>query len=179
MVADVIRETSLEVPHVGIIGLHSNRLEQKITTSFMVFGRSGNMIRVEKGNPMGPDREQISFSLRSKGFIKNESGEWVKANSVATRIPNSELKPDLHGTLEQETQAKPARNGLVNICFTLIRTRLLDWDNAAGSCKIICDTLKKCGAIQDDSPSHIEVTVKQKKVAHRKDEGTLIEVIYP
>lgn len=128
---------------------------------------------------MGPDREQISFSLRSKGFIKNESGEWVKANSVAPRIPNSEPEQPVREALVNvnETSADGPRRAVVS--FTLYRTRLLDYDNAAGSIKAICDALRYCGAIEDDSPDKIQVNISQKKVSHRKDEGTLIEVTYP
>lgn len=128
---------------------------------------------------MGIDHEQLSVSLRSKGLIKNESGEWVKTKFMAPRISDPKPEPNLHGTLVNEVSPLKNSSRRINIVFTLVRTRILDWDNAAGSCKTLCDALKKCRAIPDDSPSHIEVTVKQKKVPHRKEEGTLIEVTYP
>lgn len=38
---------------------------------------------------------------------------------------------------------------------------LLDVDNLTGGCKMIIDALRALGLIEDDSPAHIDLTVKQ------------------
>ena len=57
------------------------------------------------------------------------------------------------------------------ICVLLRLCKLRDKDNLYASVKAVVDGLTLAGVIEDDSPKYIDLTVKQEKVAHRKDEG--------
>jgi hypothetical protein len=61
------------------------------------------------------------------------------------------------------------------ITITLHTCRLLDADNAHACVKPIVDGLKGI-LIADDSPEHITLTVKQKKVSKRAEECVEVEV---
>ena len=59
---------------------------------------------------------------------------------------------------------------IVEYCRRSIR--LMDWDNAAGSFKLLGDALVQCGILEDDNPSVIEeYKPNQKKVSKRADQG--------
>lgn len=50
--------------------------------------------------------------------------------------------------------------------------RYMDWDNAAGSFKLIGDILVELGVLPDDNPNYIpEFLVKQEKVKKRDEQG--------
>lgn len=49
------------------------------------------------------------------------------------------------------------------ITITRFSPRMLDADNATGGAKHIVDGLRACGIIIDDTPEHIELTVRQEK----------------
>ena len=66
-------------------------------------------------------------------------------------------------------------SGRVQVRITAYRARLLDAD---GPCvKSLVDCLRYAGAIRDDTVEDVEIVTLQKKVAHRKDEMTLVELI--
>ena len=53
----------------------------------------------------------------------------------------------------------------------------MDWDNAAGSFKLIGDALVECGILEDDNPKVIKVfKVKQEKVPHRNEQGFTVKI---
>lgn len=58
--------------------------------------------------------------------------------------------------------------------YTSYRCRLLDEDNWCT--KFFTDALRYCGALPDDTPDKVTISVRQKKVAHRSQEKTLIEL---
>ena len=56
--------------------------------------------------------------------------------------------------------------------YTRKSVRYMDWDNAAGSFKIIGDALVSLGVLPDDNPNIIkEFIVRQDKVRHRNEQG--------
>ena len=60
----------------------------------------------------------------------------------------------------------------VDILYTRKSTRYMDWDNAAGSFKLIGDALVTLGIILDDNPNVvINFQVKQQKVKKRDEQG--------
>lgn len=64
----------------------------------------------------------------------------------------------------------------VLIKITRYGCRTLDQGNFIGGCKQLLDSMKDKKLIVDDSPEWIEVTYKQIKVEHRKDERTKVEL---
>ena len=67
--------------------------------------------------------------------------------------------------------------GPVHILYTRRSVRLMDWDNAAGSFKLIGDALVKCGILEDDNPKVItEFRVEQQKVSRRIEQGFQVQI---
>lgn len=62
------------------------------------------------------------------------------------------------------------------VLFRLYRVRLLDFDNAGGSVKFLCDALRAEGVIPDDDPGSITGTVEQVKVLRKAEERTEVEI---
>ena len=63
----------------------------------------------------------------------------------------------------------------VSIEYIRKSVRYMDWDNAAGSFKLIGDSLVELGVIIDDSPKYIpEFLVKQEKVKRDEQGFTVI-----
>lgn len=68
----------------------------------------------------------------------------------------------------------PARPAY-RVTLTLFRCNFIDPDNAF--VKPLVDQLRYHRLIPNDDPETIELTVRQRKVAHRRDEGTGIEIL--
>lgn len=95
------------------------------------------------------------------------------------KIPDPKPKHDETAALEpagpdtKESFCRPI------VRFTLHRVQPLDPDNAAGSCKDLLDGLRHAGLIPGDEAWRIKFGVEQEKVAHYKDEKTVIEIVTP
>lgn len=63
----------------------------------------------------------------------------------------------------------------IKVRVTRCSRRLLDVDNLGGA-KYVIDQLRYCGFIPNDSPKDIKLTLDQKEVKTKKEEGTLIEI---
>ena len=62
--------------------------------------------------------------------------------------------------------------GPVIVEYTRRSIRLMDWDNACGSFKLLGDALVQCGILEDDNPSVIEeFRPDQEKVSKRVAQG--------
>ena len=67
--------------------------------------------------------------------------------------------------------------GPVSVEYTRRSVRLMDWDNAAGSFKLIGDALVKCGILEDDNPKIIkEFKVEQERVRKRDEQGFTVKI---
>jgi hypothetical protein len=74
-----------------------------------------------------------------------------------------------------EAQGKASHPGRCIVRITACRVRTLDSDNCCP--KYFIDSLRYAGILHDDRPEDIELQVKQEKVAHKKDQKTIIEII--
>jgi len=99
-------------------------------------------------------------------------------NHPATQIPHTESqqRPE---KLVRGSQGKAQGSGRVALVFTLRRVRLLDPCAKYGSCKALIDGLRYAGILYDDREEDITLEVNQEKVAHFKDEETIIRITYP
>ena len=60
----------------------------------------------------------------------------------------------------------------VHVTYTRKSIRYMDWDNAAGSFKLLGDALVDLGVIPDDNPKVItQFDVRQEKVSRRVEQG--------
>lgn len=87
--------------------------------------------------------------------------------------------PQSTASLDADRAGEAPGTGRPAVCFTLRRVRLLDTDAKHGSCKDLLDGLQYAGLIRGDREDQITLEVTQEKVAHRKDEETVIKIQYP
>jgi len=80
--------------------------------------------------------------------------------------------------LDQIPKGKKPRHAPALLNITSYRCKLLDDDNLRGGAKALIDCLKELELISGDDPSAINLSVGQKKVNHRWQEKTLVEIEY-
>lgn len=103
-----------------------------------------------------------AYENRHRGKISNPLPECNQAPAL--------VRPDAG---EKESV------GRVRVCFRGYRVRPLDPDNFAASVKDCLDYLRHCGLIEGDEPWRITLETTQVKVAHFKEEKTVIEIYDP
>lgn len=120
------------------------------------------------------------MNRRDLEFIQQRfplSASVIKRNSNATpELPSPKFKQ----AVRHESLATPARKGIrqtrarQRVAIICLRCRLQDSDNCC--VKYVVDALRYEQLIPDDSPDHIVLEVRQQKVAHKSEEGTLVEI---
>lgn len=100
-------------------------------------------------------------------------------NHHPRKISHAEPEPEQGGTLVQAPQGKAAGIPRIVVRFTGHRVRPLDPDNFAGSVKDLLDGLRHARLLPGDEAWRIKLETEQEKVAHFKDEKTVIEIEYP
>ena len=106
------------------------------------------------------------FPRASQSFLSiNRAGQSAKPKPI---VRNEQV-----ATI-QGKKASPKRRILRIISY---RTRTCDTDNLYP--KWIVDALRYSKLIEDDTPEHIELQVRQEKVAHRSKEKTTLEIEIP
>lgn len=108
------------------------------------------------------------FPRASKDFIEANAG-------LCDAKPECNKAPALGGAIHGEEKSLQR----IAVCFTGFRVRPLDPDNFAGGCKDLLDGLRHSGLIPGDEPWKIDFQTRQEKVAHYKDQRTVIEITYP
>lgn len=96
------------------------------------------------------------------------------------------VKPSISHTEQLERPQELARSdagkaqgaGCPTVVFTLHRVQLLDVDAKFGSVKDLLDGLQYAGLIPGDKEGQIDLKVEQVKVKHRKEEQTVVEILY-
>ena len=99
------------------------------------------------------------------------------AKIMAARIPHAEPKQDAGQEPLAVNKDEARGQGRVTVIITRYATRPLDFDNGAGGCKFLLDQIRYSGLIRDDCPQEIDFIFKQEKVATKKDQGTMIEIL--
>ena len=99
-------------------------------------------------------------------------------NHPTTQIQNTESqqRPE---KLVCGGEGKAQSAGRIALVFTLRRVRLLDPCAKYGSCKALIDGLRYANILRDDREEDITLEVNQEKIAHFKDEETLIRITIP
>lgn len=114
-----------------------------------------------------------------KKFFPNASASCIRANSApdtSPKVPSAEPQHPVRDEPVAAPKRKKVRTpgALQRVAITCYRCRLQDPDNCC--VKYIVDGLRHEKIIPDDSPDHIILEVRQVKVAHRAQEGTVVEV---
>lgn len=111
--------------------------------------------------------------MNLKKLFPNASRDTVALNGE----PSSPITEWVAGEEPLVTYEREAENsGRIVLRYTSYRCRLLDEDNWCT--KYFTDALRYCGALPDDTPDKVTISVRQEKVAHRSEEKTVIEIEY-
>ncbi|HEX2900802.1 MAG TPA: hypothetical protein VHS96_13860 [Bacteroidia bacterium] len=94
---------------------------------------------------------------------------------ITESVPGKTLERDAPAEIGSAVSLKQRPK----IHFTLYRVALLDPDNKWASVKFLLDAMRYAGLIPNDRECDIEMIVTQQKVAHRAEEGTGVEILYP
>jgi hypothetical protein len=115
--------------------------------------------------------------LTKLGYVKQPDGSYKRESVLVARV--SAAVPEQAAVPKQvrsdEVKAGSARRARVRL--VTFRCRLLDPDNAVGGVKALVDSLRYRGYITNDDPASIQLEVYQVKVAHRNEQGTLVEIV--
>lgn len=114
-------------------------------------------------------REQILERIQTNKSLRQANPH------LASAVSHSWLEPVVCHEPLAETEGEEKGPNRVQIRITAYRARLLDAD---GPCvKAVVDCLRYAGAIRDDTVEDVEILTIQRKVKHRKEEMTLVELI--
>jgi len=106
------------------------------------------------------------FPRASQSFLSvNRSGKGSE--------PEPTLRNEQVATVQRKKETPKCRV----LRIISYRTRTCDTDNLCP--KWIIDSLRYSKLIEDDTPEHIELQIRQEKVAHRSQEKTTIEIEIP
>jgi hypothetical protein len=120
--------------------------------------------------------EQIPNIIRTR--FPQLSQSFVKANTQLQSTGDKRNGEKKLAKMAQDRRAQKS-DGRIRVCYTFFRVRPLDWDNCAGSTKILSDILRRCGLIPGDDPTQIKLELEQENVKTYTDERTEIEIVYP
>jgi len=119
-----------------------------------------------------------SDKQRIKAMFPNASIDFLDAN-IGFGIRPKESKQDSGSALVDKAPGKEKMYEVPSVCIVMHRVRLLDTDNAYAATKPLLDCLCEIGLITDDSPSDINLSVRQEKVAHMNEQRTTLKITYP
>jgi Holliday junction resolvase RusA-like endonuclease len=118
---------------------------------------------------MWGDIGMINEQLRT--MFPRASKSFLSVNAACT---GPKPQPSVRNEPLATVQVKKANPRCRVLRVISYRTRICDTDNLCP--KWIIDALRYAQIIEDDSPEHIELQVLQRKVEHRNEEKTLIEL---
>ena len=98
---------------------------------------------------------------------------YIDAGLQTAKHPKSATSLASTGKGKAQSARRP------HVCFTLCRSRLLDWDAKYGVLKDLLDGLVIAGLIPGDREDQITGECKQVKVKSRKEEKTVIQITFP
>lgn len=111
------------------------------------------------------------FKTRGYGVVSDTKAR----GPVSHPLPESDKAPALGSAVQGE--AAGLRRIIVR--FTGYRVHPLDPDNFAGSVKDLLDGLRHAKLIPGDETWRIKLETEQEKVAHFKEEKTVIDIAWP
>jgi hypothetical protein len=107
------------------------------------------------------------FPRASKDFLALNAG---------ARLSRAELEPAAQKTLVDRLPRKAPGHPRVTLSYRASFVRPLDPDNLAGATKYCTDALVRCGLLDGDSPTQIEIRWSQEKVSHYDQEKLTLTI---
>lgn len=123
---------------------------------------------------MGVDISQLPERYRKQ--IQEQIYGQSKKN-LASGLSHAQPKRDAGGALDGASSNEGGGKERVVVRITKCAVRLTDLDNAVGGAKFCIDALRYAKLIPDDDPGSIDLQFQQLKVATKKEQGTLIEIL--
>lgn len=102
----------------------------------------------------------------------------MREDNTERKVPHPQSERNQASALGGAVQGETEGVRRIVVRFTGYRVKPLDPDNHAGGQKDLLDGLRHAGLIPGDEPWRIKLETEQVKVAHYKDEQTVIEVEY-
>jgi hypothetical protein len=115
--------------------------------------------------------------LTSLGYHRHPDGNYYPT-PPPTRLPDPIPKHDPVKPLVKTSQTQTKGKTRINLRIERISVKLQDYDNFVGGTKPLTDQLRYSGLIPDDNPESISATYTQQKCRHKKDEKTIVTIIY-
>jgi hypothetical protein len=115
--------------------------------------------------------------LKSLGYHRHPDGNYYPA-PPPQRLPDPIPQHDPVIPLVKTPQTQTKGKTRINLRIERISTKLQDFDNFVGGTKPLTDQLRYSGLIPDDNPESIDASYHQQKCRHKKDEKTIVTIIY-
>lgn len=115
--------------------------------------------------------------LASLGYHRHPDGNYYTA-PPPQRIPDPIPQHDPLIPLVKSPQTQTKGKTRTHLRIERVSTKLQDFDNFVGGTKPLTDQLRYAGLIPDDDPASIDASYHQQKCKHKKDEKTIVTIIY-
>ena len=115
--------------------------------------------------------------LEKLGYHRHPDGQYYP-DPPSPRLPHTEPQHDPIIPLVKPPQTQTKGKGRTTLVIERVSTKLQDFDNFVGGTKPLTDQLRYSGLIPDDDPESITAHYKQQKCKHKKDEKTIVQIIY-
>ena len=115
--------------------------------------------------------------LKSLGYHRHPDGQYYP-DPPSSRLSNPKPQHDPLIPLVKPPQTQTKGKGRTTLVIERVSTKLQDFDNFVGGTKPLTDQLRYSGLIPDDDPESITAHYKQQKCKHKKDEKTIVQIIY-
>jgi hypothetical protein len=115
--------------------------------------------------------------LTSLGYHRHPDGNYYPT-PPPPRLPDPIPQLDPLVPLVKTPQTQTKGKTRINLRIERISVKLQDYDNFVGGTKPLTDQLRYSGLIPDDNPESISATYTQQKCRHKKDEKTIVTIIY-
>jgi hypothetical protein len=115
--------------------------------------------------------------LKALGYHRHPDGSYhpdPPSHRVLDAIPQHDPVKPLVTPPQTQTKGQ-TRTTLV---IERVSTKLQDFDNFVGGTKPLTDQLRYSGLIPDDDPESITAHYKQQKCKHKRDEKTIVQIVY-
>lgn len=115
--------------------------------------------------------------LEKLGYHRHPDGQYYP-HPPSQRLSNPVPKHDPLKPLVAPPQTQTKGKGRTTLVIERVSTKLQDFDNFVGGTKPLTDQLRYSGLIPDDDPESITAHYKQQKCKHKKDEKTIVQIVY-
>lgn len=115
--------------------------------------------------------------LTSLGYHRHPDGNYYPT-PPPPRLPDPIPQHDPLIPLVKTPQTQTKGKTRINLRIERISVKLQDYDNFVGGTKPLTDQLRYSGLIPDDNPESISATYTQQKCRYKKDEKTIVTIIY-